>query len=287
MEAIASVRRQKSAFTTNFFASPEQIQAWIDRDCLQFESMAQSVLLFRPGRNLVRVYHVAESDRALSQALDHLGSGVTWVSDLVGSSEDLATEHCYEAHGFRRHASLVRMSRIQTSSLAPASDSARATFAGRDDLDAVSAFFAGVLEPYVDQIPDEHDLFLAIQRESLLIVRNGDVLGGVLLFEKAARAAHLKYWYVDPSMKNRGIGAQLMAAFLHLCRSCRRIVLWVSSDNSDAISKYEHYGFRREALVDRIMVREAQLPEARPFSRTKRPPCAQIDLAPETDEFHV
>jgi RimJ/RimL family protein N-acetyltransferase len=32
----------------------------------------------------------------------------------------------------------------------------------------------------------------------------------------------------------------------------------VVSNNADAIAKYEHYGFRREKLIDRIMIRRGE-----------------------------
>lgn len=287
-EAVARVKRQNPEFTTSFFAPPGQTQAWIDRGLLHSATIGPSVLVFRPAGHFVRLYHVAESQSALSKALDYLNYRLTWVADLVNSSENEAAAHCYETHGFMLYATLVRMSRIQNSYLSSL-DSSYATFARSDDLAAVADFLSSVLDPYVDQIPDEQDLALAIQREELLIVRKRGGLDGVLLFEKSAAAAHLRYWYVAPSMKNQGIGAQLMAAFLNLCQSCRRIVLWVSSENSDALSKYQRYGFRREDLVDRIMVRKAQPLQEKTPGNTETISSTLKDFVqvPETDAFHV
>jgi len=49
----------------------------------------------------------------------------------------------------------------------------------------------------------------------------------------------------------------MMRRFLMQVAGSRRISLWVFSNNADAIAKYEHYGFHREKLVDRIMLKLA------------------------------
>ena len=45
-----------------------------------------------------------------------------------------------------------------------------------------------------------------------------------------------------------------MHAFLARCTTSRRVVLWVIADNVDAISKYGHYGFSEDGMIDNIMV---------------------------------
>src|SRR5579871_1328228 len=110
MEAVAQVSRKDPAFTTTFFALPEQVQAWVDRGTLCSETIGPSIVIFRRAGCLLRLYHVAESEPALSKALSSLNHEVTWVADLVGTFQSAAAARCYETHGFTLYASLVRMS---------------------------------------------------------------------------------------------------------------------------------------------------------------------------------
>jgi ribosomal protein S18 acetylase RimI-like enzyme len=75
------------------------------------------------------------------------------------------------------------------------------------------------------------------------------------MFEPMGLTSHLRYWYVDEAFRNQGIGARLMRRFFRLSSGSQRLILWVAGDNSDALAKYRHYGFREDTLVDRIMIR--------------------------------
>jgi hypothetical protein len=55
------------------------------------------------------------------------------------------------------------------------------------------------------------------------------------------------------------VGAALMHAFLARCPGVKRSLLWVLTNNEDAIRKYEHYEFAREGLVDHVVIRERRL----------------------------
>jgi len=93
---------------------------------------------------------------------------------------------------------------------------------------------------------------------NILLVRCRDELGGVLWFETTGLTSHLRYWYVNPALRNRGPARALSAAIFRHCAACRRFILWVIADNDDGIAKYEHYGYRRESLVDRIMINRGE-----------------------------
>src|SRR5580700_10480493 len=101
LESIGRVSRKAKGFTTTFFATPQQIQCWIDRGVLFQVQGAQCVLVLRRSRDCSYVYHSAQSDKSLSWALAILDGGTTWVADLVGRVEDLRRNaRVYEEHGF-------------------------------------------------------------------------------------------------------------------------------------------------------------------------------------------
>jgi len=82
-------------------------------------------------------------------------------------------------------------------------------------------------------------------------------VGGVLVFEVIGFTSLLRYWYVNPAYRDQGIGAQLIRTFFQLSRGTKRILLWVVSNNGDAIARYQHYAFTRERLVDCVLTKKA------------------------------
>jgi GNAT superfamily N-acetyltransferase len=256
LESIGQVSRQAKEFTTSFFAAPQQIQGWIDRGVLFQVPRRECVLILRRSRDCSYVYHVAQSNESLARTLAMLNGGTTWVAELVGRAEDTSgNARVYERQGFVERSTLFRMARTNEGSSSDTVNDAQVVFAQRADLDDVAEFFSQLLDPLVDHIPEKRDLELAIAAQQVLIVRRGGGVGGALIFETTGATSHLRYWYVRESLRGRGIGAQLQQKFLSLCRASRRIILWVARGNTGAIAKYEHYGFHKEEIADRIMVK--------------------------------
>jgi len=253
--ALERIRR----VSTNFFAAPEQLQGWAS---LSWVETPDCLLIFRRSSDFHRVYHVAESIEALSGALasNPFPKGPL-VSDLVGRQQEIeSAARAYEACGFRRYTTLIRMVRIVDDSL-PCGDHADVTFAEPADIPSIRAFLIKLLDRFADQIPEEDELESAVARQNILIVRQADELGGLLIFDQTGLTITLRYWYVNPLFRGRGIGARLMKTFFRINRSSRRIVLWVVGDNTGSIEKYQHYGFQRESLMDQIMIRKTTIEE--------------------------
>ena len=258
LEALERVRRLGAAPVTNWFATPERIDYWIGRNSLSFLQGERALLILRNDRGFHRVYHSAVDLEALSAVL-RSSSGELAVhgiltADLVGRPLDLEpVAGIYRENSFADHTCLVRMIRMAAPEEGAESEPDVA-FAGPADVEAVAAFLGRLLDPYTDQIPDEDEIREAASRGNLILVRRGESVGGLLVFETTGLTSHLRYWYVDDSARNQGIGARLMRQFFRLSSGSKRIILWVVNTNADAIAKYRHYGFRPETLVDRIMI---------------------------------
>ncbi len=260
-EAIHRIRRQAADFTTSFFAAPEQIQYWADRGVLSQVEHSGCLLIFRRDRDFYHLYHVAAGSRQLSAALaalgGALGSSAVLTADLVGSPANVAiAAGIYGENGFSEYRSLIRMVRIVDPRLPPEPLDPEVAFAAPTDTPAIGSFLEGLLDRFSDQIPEPEEIRAAAERRNILIVRRGQALAGLLFFETKGLTSTLRYWYVSQCSRGQGIGARLIRAYFGLCRSAQRLLLWVASDNSDSIAKYEHYGFRREGLIDRIMIRQ-------------------------------
>ena len=259
LEALERVRRAGAGPVTNWFAAPERIDYWIGRNALSLLQGERALVILRRDRGFHRVYHSAVDLEALSAVLRCLSGELavhgTLTADLIGRPLDLEpVAGVYRLSGFADHTCLLRMIRMAAPEevAEPEPDVA---FAGPADVAAVMAFLDRLLDPFTDQIPDEDEIREAASRRNIILVRRGDSVGGLLLFETMGVTSHLRYWYVDDKALNQGIGARLIRQFFRLSSGSRRVILWVVGDNSDAIAKYRHYGFRPETLVDRIMIR--------------------------------
>ena len=263
LNAIQSAGWGASGVITNWFASPDQVQYWIDRDVLSIVEFPRGVLIFRRDRDFHHIYHVAMDREALSAALASLGSaaatGDVLTSDIVGRPEDVqAIAGIYNDHGFREHNSLFRM--VRSSGFPHVEDprDPEVVFGEAGDVDPIRGFFDRLLDRFTDQIPEPDEIRRAVARHNVILIRRGQGLGGMLLFETTGLTSVLRYWYVNPEYRDQRIGGRLIKTFFHLCRPSKRIILWVDSDNTDGIAKYRHYGFTLENLVDRIMIKEGE-----------------------------
>lgn len=259
LEALERVRRAGAGPVTNWFATPERIDDWIGRNSLSCLQGERALLILRRDRGFHRVYHSAADLEALSAVLrsssGELAVNGVLTADLIGQPLDVErVAGIYRESGFTDHNCLVRMIRMAAPEEVAESEPDVA-FAGPADVAAVAAFLDRLLDPYTDQIPDEDEIREAASRRNIILVRRGESVGGLLLFETMGLTSHLRYWYVDGAARNLGIGARLIRRFFRLSSGSKRLILWVVRDNSDAIAKYRHYGFRPETLVDRIMIR--------------------------------
>ncbi len=259
LDALERVRGAGAAPVTNWFATPERIDYWIGRDSLSLLQGERELLILRRDRGFHRIYHSAADLGALSAVLRNASAepainGVL-AADLIGRPQEVdRVAGIYRENGFADHNFLVRMIRLAAPEEAVESEPGVA-FAGPADVAPAADFLDRLLDPYTDQIPDEDEIRDAAARGNLILVRRGESVAGLLLFETVGITSHLRYWYVDGAARNQGIGARLIRQFFRLSSGSKRWILWVASGNSDAIAKYRHYGFQPETLVDRIMIR--------------------------------
>jgi RimJ/RimL family protein N-acetyltransferase len=253
---LGEIRSSATAFTTTWFASREQADAWIRRERLFSNDLGGCLLLLRRDRDFHHLYHWSASEEALNAALPTIPGDGTLTADLVQRAlSGAGVAQAYSRVGFRKLRTLVRMSCATARLVSAQPVDERVVVATRCDAPDVLHFLEALLEPHADQIPELDELELAADRRTVFIVRDGDAVAGVLFFELHGQTAILRYWWIGSQYRGQGIGAMLIRAMFRACAATRQTLLWVVDDNVDAITKYEHYGFRRDGLVDHIMIR--------------------------------
>lgn len=253
---VGSVRRVSGTYTTNMYALKSQVEQWCASGSLGLIMVDRAALLLRTDRDFVRVYHVAEDLPALAAALQALPAG-TYVADIVGKGSALEdTCDSYVAQGFKTHKFLQRMCRGKVD--APISHASLVASPG--DARLTHAFLERLLDPLTEQIPEIAELEREAKAGHLLLVRRGDTIVGMLLYDLRGATGHLRFWHVDDTARGEGVGRQLMAGFLERCATAQRLLLWVLGDNERSIAIYRHYGFVADGLLDRIMIQHKEYP---------------------------
>lgn len=247
------------AFTMNCFARTMQIEEWAERGQLSFIRTPGASLVLRLGRGVTHLSHIATDHNSLSVALSLLDSmkvADQIVADLVGQPQEVQQiAKIYSACGFKSYKQLVRMTRTLTSDHKAGLPEMGVRCAKRSEARDVLEFLDSLLDPLSEQIPELENLEAAAERGEIIVEANARAIAGILIFEAVGFSITIRYWFIDPKAHGRGVGGRLMRSFLLRVAGKRRLALWAFSNNADAIAKYEHYGFRRDGLIDWIMLR--------------------------------
>lgn len=148
---------------------------------------------------------------------------------------------------------LRRMSRSGSSDSFPA-PSERVVKATSEDIPAIQNIFNVFFNQFTERIPDRDELQRLIENNGISLIFDKGTVAGMVVYEKTGINLHLRYWWVSPDHRNKGIGADLLRDYFENGRDCKRQFLWVFSDNTDAISKYRHYGFEFDGVADEIYI---------------------------------
>lgn len=247
-----TVPREMRGFSTNLYAHRGQVERWCAVGRLHAVTAPGAVLVLRADRDFHHVYHLARDLPTLTAALRMLPAG-RYTTDLVGRGE--ALDPVCDAHAAASFSHRMFLRRMVRTGSMPFSTPDQAAVAHPSDAEAVAAFLDRLLDPQAEQLPELEELRQAAREERLLLVRQGAVLAGMLMFDLNGQLAHLRFWHVDRNAQGAGVGRRLMAGFLARCATARRIVLWVVGNNDRSIAIYRHYGFEVDGLLDRIMTR--------------------------------
>lgn len=256
IELVASCRNE-GLTVTNFFPDEERMAAWC-RDGTFFEECCDDTQFFvRRQNTFANVYFMGRSAETLGMDWKSFaasnGSG-RWVVDLIGP--DRIREpmvNAFESVGFARLTTLQRMGRKTPVDLAERlSDVECATV---DDIGSIKQLLDAFFIAEEEQIPSAEEIKKWIEKQTLYVVRgNADTpILGFVIFDLSPATLYLRYWFVHPSARGKGIGGRLLKAMFATGRDTKRQYFWVKTDNENAIKRYQHYGFAFEPMKDVVM----------------------------------
>jgi hypothetical protein len=259
-DAIQKAKEGASGFVTNFFPVQQKLQGWVDHGELYAEIRDGSAFFWRKDRDFWHLYFCAASLPSLKLAVASLHSLKTEpvMIDLVGNEAALGgLLALWESEGFRHYTRLQRMARAGQS--APHQSGANDTpvvYADKMDAPAISDILSRSFDRHAEQLPMLYEIESAIESRQILVVKSREMLGGLLFFETHGFTSTVRYWLVAEGFRASHLGSALMRHYFASQSAVRRFILWVIADNTNAVEKYQHYGFLPDGLVDYVLANE-------------------------------
>ena len=253
---VASCRNE-GLVSTNFFPDEARMSAWC-RDGVFFEERCGGTQFFarkQPGFH--NMYFMSKSPGALAVDLRSFLSfhgNERWIADLIGpDSVRQPLESAFASCGFDPLTTLQRMGRRTSVGDFPRQPGVEQ--AKPEDAANVKALLDGYFVAEEEQLPSLEEVIKWIDSGTLLLVRGeaGDGILGFVIFDLCPAALYLRYWFVHPDSRGRGVGGRLMKAMFAAGRGTKRQYFWVRTDNENAITRYRHYGFQFEPMKDVVM----------------------------------
>lgn len=259
-QAISRARANAPAYCSNFFPAPRKLQDWITHGELFCEQRDDWTLLLRKDRDLWHLYFCAASPTSLQQAVTAFPMLRTEpvVLDLVGQEPALAElAGLFEAAGFRVYNRLFRMARMVSPATAPTTTmDPRVVLAGKADCPSILDLLLRSFDRSAEQIPMLYEIEAAVAAGQIWVARSEGTLAGLLYFETLGLTSTLRYWLIAPEFRTQRFGSGLMRRYFAEHPAVRRFLLWVIASNTNAIVRYEHYGFAPDGLVDIVLVND-------------------------------
>lgn len=234
-------------YLTNLYSLPD---LWINKGLVYYESFGTSIFFFKKNPDFYNVYYCSSDQIALKQGLIRLNKlypKETFVADVISGNSVFEL-----SEGFYTHTTLVKMSRNGDFDL----HNTFVRLADLSDLEEIQHVFYRHFDKYSEHLPLDEDVKDWIEKKHLYVYTEYSQIVGFVIFDITGLKSYLRYWFVHPAYRSKGIGSMLLRQFFADSRNTKYQILWVISDNENAITKYEHYGFKKENLINYVYIRK-------------------------------
>lgn len=248
---ISYIRNQKKGFITNFYLNEVKHAFWIEDGVLLVHETPECIFLLKENEDFFNLFFIATTANALQKAITTLPlSESLFTVDVVGAKDNPIKDSLLEI-GFHQYETIYRMSRIGQPIDCEFDDGVQE--ANVDDVAIVKALLDKHFNALSEQICCKKELAHFVTNHCLLVYKNGGNINGFIIYEIQGVTLYLRYWWVDPSCRNKGIGAKLYHSFFNRGRTTKRQIHWLIESNENARVRYEHYGYTAENLYDYVL----------------------------------
>jgi ribosomal protein S18 acetylase RimI-like enzyme len=252
---VAKIRNLRKGFVTNFFLDYSKHQIWIDHNALYSECIGDTFFLIKRNDDFWNVFYASTSqDELINAAVDLERSypAVIKIVDVVGRKKDCELmQQSLDSIFSHEYCRLVRMSK--STSMTDCRPSDKICRATEEQAKEVHSLLNTYFDKRTEQIPYVEELQAIAENNQILLYIDNGRIAGFVVYEMSKMSLYLRYWFVHPNFRERGIGSELLKQFFYDGRDTKRQQLWVICSNENAIKRYVHYGFNEENLFDFVI----------------------------------
>ena len=248
--------RNRGRMVSNFFPDEKRMTRWCESGAFAHEERGETTFFLRRQKAFSNIYFLSTSAEAIAKDVPDFVEGRSGrlVVDVLGrDAVREPQEMAFKSAGFCALTMLQRMSR-RTPTEAYVQESG-IEVAQAADATAIHDLLTSNFIAEEEQLPALEEVQDRVAARTLLIARDGKSQGinGFVIFDLSPAALYLRYWFVSPDARGKGIGGKLMRSMFAAGMSTKRQYFWVKTDNENAIKRYRHYGFEFEPLKDAVM----------------------------------
>ena len=249
--------RDKGHMVSNFFPDEKRMTRWCANGTFAYEELGETTFLVRRQETFSTLYFLSSSAEALAKdvtALTTENNLGRLVVDVLGRDNMREpVEVVFKSVGFNVLTTLQRMSR-RTPTEKYVCESG-IDVANESDAITIHRLLTENFIAEEEQIPCLEEVQNWIGREEILIARgeSENEIKGFTIFDLAPATLYLRYWFVSPDERGKGLGGKLMRSMFAAGMNTKRQYFWVKTDNENAIKRYQHYGFEFESLKDTVL----------------------------------
>jgi ribosomal protein S18 acetylase RimI-like enzyme len=257
-----SIKERGAGLLTNFFLDIPKTGLWLSKGSVKYEKIGDTFFIFRQNDGFLNLYFISPGPESIERDLETLRlthAREFFVVDLVGQQDAISIRDIFLNNGFNEYIALVRMSMISAGDPGETTADACMSYADKGVCPEILSYFDSYFDPLCEQVPYIEELTDWADRKRMIIYSSDKtVIQGFLIFEHTGKTAYLRYWFVHPEHRDKKIGSALIKKFFSETASATRRLFWVIETNGNAIKRYEHYGFKKESLYDRVLINRNQ-----------------------------
>ena len=253
---ISEIRSIRNGYVSNFFWDQNKHPYWINKGNFYFLRKDECFLMIHQQDDFCNLFYIATCLERVTTALASVSLETKCVIDVVCRSDGEKEKMLFSNVGFSYYQHLFRMSHAGLLADDSWEIDSTVEFATNNDIGLLNDALERNFDPLSEQLPSLEEIKDYIDCKQVLVLKERDNLCGFIIFEVTGMTWYLRYWFTSSAYRNQGIGAKLLKSSLSLAKDTKRQILWVISENVNAIKRYEHFGFKRELLNDYVLIKE-------------------------------
>lgn len=246
------IRGTQGSVVTNFNSFPSETEKWIDEHRIRLlvvtKEQYESKWLIHEMKNSNEVYFFARDYKSVENDIDIISSVLSSTSIIEVITKDSIPP-------INKIPIMVLRRMSSTTIPQPTEKKQTVQYANAIDTLEIETILMSSFNPIAERIPSRDELLDYInypQNGGILIIKKDEGIIGILIYSINATTIHLRHFWTDENHRGSGIGSVLMNEYFREASKCQRMILWVKTDNENAIGVYRHYGFKEENLYDYI-----------------------------------